>query len=206
MAKPNGYSVFLYHQLMLKHLSSGKFNIKDDRGSTSFIEKQWKSSRLKQIYFGIDKQLPRRKEKFERLFVYYWLENPKFHISDILTDGLVLYNKYEYSLANIESTFKTDLLYVYEYCKTKKTKLKNILYANKVLPIISKMFFDQNISVFSFLIFDHVFHIFDRIKYEDLDRQNKQKYKHLKIIVYKVKAIVYNSIFTDIDWKNNIKL
>lgn len=146
--------------------------------------------------------LPNRKE-YLRCFCYYYCKNPnKWKAQNIVEDNFKFYYQMEDKFKNIENTFDDDMNYIIKKAKRKNLKLSTFFSTNSGFPEIFKMYFRNEITLFSIVIFQELFDILDKIDFKNISIADESKLNNIRILFQKIHKFVYND---KIDWKKHFK-
>lgn len=202
------HAYWIYCTIKHIHFKSDKYSIVNQRlpRREQFV-RTWNEGRKDRdglLFLKLFKNIPFKKEHYIRCFAYYYMQNPAFHVSDILNDNFQLYKKYELELDNIEQTVKSDYLTAALYSAERDVPMQDMFYgAGTGLPFIFTLYDRGKISIHSMIAFDLVFHLRARVRdglLDDIDIVRQDKCKNYAVIFDKYAEIVYN-YYTSIDWK-----
>lgn len=194
----------------VKHIHfKGKYDIMLQRlpKREQFV-KSWNGGRKDRdglLFHKVMEILPYNKLTYIRCMAYYYMQNPNFHVSDILADNFQLFAKNELELDDIETTVKSDYLAAVLYCHERDIPEMVMFYGTATtLPYIFTLYDRGKISVNSMVAFNLIFHMFNKVRdglIDDIDIIRQDKCKNYAKIFDKYCQIVYN-YYKDIDWKD----
>jgi len=204
------HAYWIYCTIKHIHFSSGKYDITKQRlpKKEQFL-KSWNDrviNRDGSLFYKFYESLPFDKETYIRCFAYYYMKNPQFHISDILTDNFQTFKFNELELEDILGTVKSDFLTVILRTEEKEIDKHHMFYgSDQILPIVFRLFDQGKISINSLIAFNEVFPLARKVLAEretrTLNIVDAERCKNYAIIFDKYAQIVYNS-YKDIDWKD----
>jgi hypothetical protein len=207
--KTGFHAYWIYCTIKHIHFKSTKYDIVEQRlpRKEQFI-KSWNEGRKDKdglLFHKLMELLPYRKDVFIRCMAYYYMQNPAFHVSEILNDNLQLFAKYELELGDIETTVKSDYLNAILHCHERDVPMKQMFYGYaESLPYIFTLYDRGKCSIHSLVAFNLVFHLFNKVRdglLDDIDIVRRDKCKNYATIFDKYAQIVYN-YYTSIDWKD----
>lgn len=199
-----GFNAYIFYIRTKVFFNNKKYNITNKKINKNKFISSWNKTRCDKdgiLFKIIEEKMPRNRDKYIRLFSYYYLNNNNFYINEILEDNFKLFKTNEQRLSNILEVVKNDFRVILNLCDKNNKKLKSV-FRSKSLPIIFKMFERNKISIYSFIIFDHIFNISKNININNLDFLEKEKFIFVNDKIFnKFKLVVYEFLFNDdYDW------
>lgn len=201
MSKTGFHCYWIYCTVKHMHFKS-KFDIMERRlpKREQFV-KSWNENRKDKdgiMFFKVMEWMPYNKEAYIRLMAYYWMQNPAFHVSDILADNFELYKKNEIELSNLQNTVKSDFLTAILHCHERDVPMAEMFYGSgEKLPYIFTLYDRGKISINSMVVFNEVFHLWNKIRdglADDINIIRQDKCKNYARIFDKYAQIVYNYV------------
>ena len=206
-----GFTQFWIYMVLKKiHFkTTGKsYNIMTDKlpAHKRFLT-QWNGRRVNTdgvMFLRLSEKMPQNEKAIFRLYAYYYLENPDFHISAIFNDDFRLWYKYEYEIRNLETVVSSDWLKLNRFCQKKGIQIKTLFFKEgQYLPIL-KLYDARMISVHSLLAFNQAFGFYEQVKKDNLHIIYLDKMKKYDMLFVKYFPIV-KTFYDSRDWKTFLR-
>jgi hypothetical protein len=207
------YAYWIYVAVKNIHFGSKKFNIMDRRlpQKARFLNSwnQGRKDRDGMMFLKVMEKMSSRKEDYIRLFAAYYMKDPNFHVSAILSDNFQTYRANELELTDILETAKSDYLTAILYCFEREMRPEDMFYSTnghyKTFPFIYRLYDQGKISHNSLIAFHEVFGIGSKIQVTaETNIVDAEKAKGYRLIFDKYSPIVYH-YFQDIQWKPELQ-
>jgi len=208
---PSGFHAYwVYCAVKMMHFGSGSYDI-TQMGlprKEMFLNK-WNTDRKDKdgiLFQKFMEQMPRLKDHYIRCFSRYYLNDPNFHISNVLNDKMSLYKRNELELDAIVDTVRGDFVAALNYGHKKDIKPdKMFIGDNQNVPFILRLYDRGKVSVNSIIAFHLGFKpdIYpDKMTgYNPVDQEKMKMWTKIFVEYYKV---VYNT-FQNRNWNKFFK-
>lgn len=201
----HAYEVYIYTKMV--HFTKGKFDITKcigkDLPRKKQLIKKWNDDRRKKdgmIFKEIQTLYPSTEELI-RLYAAYWLNDPEFFNRNIIEDNFETYKRFKVDLINAERVFRLDVQEIFERCTEDRVKMSELIYPiNNSIPTIFRM----GLSPISLVILNELYAIDRSIEDIEVSFLEEKKLNRSKIILNKLKPIIYNYISSD-KWREVIQ-
>ncbi len=204
---PSGFHAYwVYVAVKMMHFGKSNYDItKQGLPRKEMFLNKWNSDRKDKdglLFQKFMQQMPRDKNHYIRCFSRYYLDDPNFHISNVLIDKMSLYKRNELELDNILNTVKGDFIEVLNYCHKKgMTYGKMFQPYQGNAPFVLRLYDRGKVSVNSIVAFSLAFGYPDIMtgKISGLNPIDKEKMKMWTKIFVEYHKVVYNT-FINRNW------
>lgn len=207
---PSGFHAYwVYVAVKMMHFGSSNYDItKMPLPRKEMFLNKWNTDRKDKdgiLFQKFMQQMPRQKSDYIRCFSRYWLNDPNFHISDVLNDKMSLYKRNELELDGILDMVGGDFAKSLNYCHLKKIKYGFMFDGDKEnLPYLFRLYDRGKISPNSLIAFNFGFDLEKRLDNKSLNIVDQEKIKIYRKIFVEYYKIVYN-YYQDRNWKTFFK-
>lgn len=198
MKLDGGFKSYICYVAIKAHFKSKSYDINKGFPKKSLLLSKWNNIHFNtdgKLYYAIEEHYPNLKELVYLYSIYHWY-NDKFFVTDIIDDRFQLWEKHKKELINIKETLELDLITLMDYCVKNKIKLKDL--------IISKNILNQDISLFTLIIFNMIFNLTEKIDCDNIISLERKKIEDSIFKLDKITKIYYDR-FKDTNWKLIIK-
>lgn len=212
---PSGFHAYwIYCAVKMMHFGSGKFDItKQPLPRKEMFMNKWNTDRKDKdgiLFQKFMEQMPRLKDHYIRCFSRYYLDDPNFHISNVINDKMSLYKRNELELDAILDTVRSDFITALEYGHRKDIKPDKMFTGNAENPPFVYRLYDRGkVSCNSLIAFNLGFKpdIYPdknpdiMTGYNPVDAEKMKMWTKIFVEYYK---IVYN-YYQDRNWNSYFK-
>jgi hypothetical protein len=208
---PSGFHAYwVYCAVKMMHFGSGSYDItKMGLPRKEMFLNKWNTDRKDKdgiLFQKFMEQMPRLKDHYIRCFSRYYLNDPNFHISNVLNDKMSLYKRNELELDAIVDTVRGDFVAALNYGHKKDIKPVKMFYGDdQNAPFILRLYDRGKVSVNSIIAFNLAFKpdINPDIMtgYNPVDQEKMIMWTKIFVEYYKV---VYNT-YQNRNWNNFFK-
>ena len=198
---------WIYQTVKNNHFKNKKFNIMvDELPNREVFIRQWNEKRRLQdgiLFYSLANKIPESKYDYIRLYSYYYMRKPDFHVREIFKDDFSLWEEQEYQIRNIETVVSNDWFKISKMAHDKNESFKGYFLSSSI-PKVFGLYDKGLISINSLIVFNLAFDIRKNIKPEKINIIELTKMKKYNIIFDKYFTII-EPFFNGKDWKSFLK-
>ena len=202
-----GFTQYWIYSIMRDLYFRGKYLLHDKFPHYNYYVKKWNTEikdREGTLFYKLIDKIPKQKQSYYRLYGYYYLSKENFVISDIFNDEFALWNKYEFELRNLKTVVSSDFLWVLNYCKSHRMKIKDFFFNDKKIPLACKNCDIMNISIHSLIAFNKAFNFLDKISNTETNFIEHKKIKKYNLITTTYYDII-KPFYMETDWEEFLR-
>ena len=155
------------------------------------------------LFYKLDKLFETDENALKRLYCFYWLENPKFWISDVFDNGMATWKGYEGELNAIRDVLERDLYAICAIAAGNNVGLRHMFDSRGRVPLVFRAYDLGKISVHGLLGFHYAMGIGEWQSVTARNVVEEEKLKKYRAIIDKYSKLVHK--YYDFDVKGFLR-